>query len=84
MTKRDIITLGIGAAVIVFLWLAPEETTPHMPVDDIHAEYQLIFQQEGKKAAEQYCKDCHGKPGLEFPPEHPDPNRCLFCHKPDV
>ncbi|MDD2557567.1 MAG: cytochrome c [Desulfuromonadaceae bacterium] len=83
MTKRDIITLGIGAAVVIFLLMAPEETTPHMPVDDIHAEYHRIFKQDGKKAAEKFCKDCHGKPGLEFSPKHPDPNRCLFCHKPE-
>lgn len=84
MSKRDIITIGIGVAVVTFLWLAPEETTPHMPVDDTHAKYQQIFKEEGKKEAEKFCKDCHGKTGLEFPPKHPDPNRCLFCHKPGI
>ncbi|MBN2645768.1 MAG: cytochrome c [Desulfuromonadaceae bacterium] len=84
MKKRDLITLGIGAAVLVVLWLAPEETTPVLPTDDTHAPFQKVFQEQGKKAAEAFCKGCHGKPGMEFPPGHPDPNRCLFCHKPKI
>lgn len=81
MTKRDIITLAIGAGVVIFLWAAPDETTPRLPDDDTHHPYQLTFRSAGKKAAEKFCKDCHGQPGMEFPAGHPDPNRCLFCHK---
>lgn len=81
MSKRDIITLAIGIAVVLFLWAAPEQTTPRLPSDDTHAEFHVLFQQEGKKAAEKFCKDCHGQEGMEFPEGHPDPNRCLFCHK---
>lgn len=81
MTKRDIITVAIGIAVVLFLLAAPEQTTPKLPVDDIHNEFHIIFQNDGKKAAEKSCKDCHGQEGMEFPADHPDPNRCLFCHK---
>ncbi len=81
MTKRDIITIAIGVAVVLFLLAAPEETTPHLPKDDTHIKFHQIYQQDGKKAAEKFCKDCHGQPGMEFPKDHPDPNRCLFCHK---
>lgn len=81
MTKRDIITLAVGVGVVAVLWAAPEETTPHLPHDDIHEKFYQLNQAEGKKAAEAFCKDCHGQEGMEFPPTHPDPNRCLFCHK---
>lgn len=81
MTKRDIITLSIGVAVVLFLLAAPEQTTPKLPTDDTHKNFHLIYQKDGKKAAEKFCKDCHGQPGMEFIKGHPDPNRCLFCHK---
>ncbi|MDD3800951.1 MAG: cytochrome c [Desulfuromonas sp.] len=81
MKTRDLLLVIAGIALVAFLWAAPEGTTPHLPRDTTHAPYLTLFQQEGKKAAEAFCKDCHGQPGMEFPPEHPDPNRCLFCHK---
>jgi len=81
VNKRDIITIAIGIIVVLVLWAAPEETTPHLPKNETHTKFYQIFQKQGKKAAEKFCKDCHGKPGMEFSKEHPDPNRCLFCHK---
>jgi mono/diheme cytochrome c family protein len=81
VNKRDIITLAIGVIVILVLWIAPDETTTRLPHDAIHAEFHEIVHEQGKKAAEKSCKDCHGQEGLEFPAGHPDPNRCLFCHK---
>ncbi|MCD6527590.1 MAG: cytochrome c [Desulfuromonas sp.] len=81
MTKRDIITLAVGLGVVAVLLAAPEETTPHLPTDSTHEKFHQIFRAEGKKAAEKFCKDCHGQEGMEFPEGHPDPNRCLFCHK---
>lgn len=81
MTKRDIITLAVGIGVVAVLWAAPEETTPHLPNDSTHEKFHATFKAEGKKAAEKFCKDCHGQEGMEFPAGHPDPNRCLFCHK---
>ncbi len=81
MTKRDIITIGIGVAVVTVLLAAPPETTPHLPGDSTHARFRAIAHEQGKKAAEKFCKNCHGKAGMEFSKDHPDPNRCLFCHK---
>lgn len=81
LNKRDIIMLAMGGIVILVLWLAPEETTARLPQDTTHAEFHKIFREQGKKAAEKFCKDCHGQEGMEFPAGHPDPNRCLFCHK---
>jgi len=81
VSKRDIIMIVLGLVVVAVLWAAPDETTPHLPMDDTHKEFHQIFKQDGKKAAEKFCKDCHGQPGMEFPATHPDPNRCLFCHK---
>jgi len=81
VNKRDIITLAIGIIVILVLWIAPEETTSHLPKDTQHEKFHQIVHEQGKKAAEKFCKDCHGQKGMEFPAGHPDPNRCLFCHK---
>jgi len=81
LNKRDIITIAIGVGVVLFLWAAPNETTSRLPHDATHAEFHKIAKQGGKKAAEKFCKDCHGQPGMEFAQGHPDPNRCLFCHK---
>lgn len=81
MKKRDLITIAIGIIIVLVLWAAPEETTSHLPHDTTHAKFYEIVHSQGKKAAEKFCKDCHGKKGLEFSQNHPDPNRCLFCHK---
>lgn len=67
------------AGMLVFLYLAPEETTSPLPEDEIH----IIFHQvKSKKEAEKVCADCHDRDGeAPLPDTHPDPYRCLFCHK---
>ncbi len=67
-----------SAAILLFLWNAPAETTKKLPRDDIH----LKFQEMDKKAAEKFCEDCHNPKGqVPLPPKHPPKYRCLFCHK---
>jgi len=81
MKKRDILLILGGIAIVVFLWMAPEETTSPVPKDDNHLRFYTIVKEEGKKAAEKFCDECHNDDGVTFPPDHPPKNRCLFCHK---
>ena len=66
------------AALLLFLWYAPPETTSHLPHDQNNARFMTMK----KKEAEKSCESCHA-PGKEAPlPEnHPPKYRCLFCHK---
>ena len=80
--KKILVNLSfvtVCAGLLLFLYLAPEETTTPLPEDDIHLEFHQI---ESKKAADALCIDCHSQEGgMELPDNHPDPYRCLFCHK---
>ena len=81
-TRRKLFNLGfilLSAGVLIFLYLAPEETTSPLPVDDLHREFHEI---ESKKEADKLCAQCHSQDGDNpLPEDHPDPYRCLFCHK---
>ncbi len=81
MKKRDMLLLLGAVLLVAFLWMAPDETTTHMPKDDNHLRLYKIMQEEGKKAAEKFCEDCHNQDGVPFPKDHPPKNRCLLCHK---
>ena len=81
MKKRDILLLTGAVAILVFLAMAPEETTQHVPKDDIHLKFYDIVKTDGKKAAEKFCEDCHNKDDIPFSEVHPSKFRCLFCHK---
>lgn len=80
--KRTLINLVFIAGCLVLLlvlYLAPEETTTPLPEDEIHWEFHQI---DSKKEADARCFDCHStEGGMPLPDEHPDPYRCLFCHK---
>ena len=66
-------------ALLIFLYLAPEETTTPLPSDDVHTKFHLI---KSKKEADKLCVECHFEEGTAPLPEvHPPPYRCLFCHK---
>lgn len=82
MKKRDILLLLGGLLIIVVLWMAPEESTAPVPKDDNHLRFYGIVKNDGKKAAEKFCGECHyDDGGVPFPEDHPPKNRCLFCHK---
>ncbi len=83
MKKRDILVLIGGLIIIAILWMAPEETTKHLPKDEIHSKFYPLVQKEGKKAAEKFCQNCHNKNQIPFPADHPPKFRCIFCHKLD-
>ena len=69
----------VCSGVLVLLYLAPEETTSPLPSDEIHQEFHHI---ESKKEADKLCAQCHSQDGeVPLPEDHPDPYRCLFCHK---
>jgi hypothetical protein len=75
----NVLFLVICTLLLIFLYLAPEESTSRLPEDDIHAEFHLI---ESKKEADKHCVSCHGEgQDLPLPEDHPPPYRCLFCHK---
>lgn len=82
LKKRKIINLlflAVCAGLLVFLYFAPEETTSPLPEDEDHIVFHQI---ENKKDAEKACVGCHDQDGESPLPEtHPDPYRCLFCHK---
>ncbi len=74
----NIIFLAFCGGMILFLWNAPEETTPFLPHDPDHE----IFFGIGKKEAEKLCVPCHSPEGIvPLPADHPPKYRCLFCHK---
>ena len=69
----------ICVGLLVVLYLAPEETTSPLPADDLHQEFHQI---KSKKEADKLCVGCHRQGGdAPLPEDHPDPYRCLFCHK---
>ena len=73
----------IGCSVLLlFLFIAPEETTSRLPHDEIHNRFHQI---KSKKEADTLCVECHA-PGADQPlsKDHPEPFRCLFCHKRDM
>lgn len=75
----NIIFVVVSAAILIFLFRAPDETTPFLPKDDIHTPFHLI---KSKKEAEKTCLDCHGPEGdAPLQEGHPPKYRCLFCHK---
>jgi hypothetical protein len=81
-SRRRLLNLGfvmLCAALLIFLYLAPEETTSPLPKDSIHEEFYAV---KSKKEADAMCSACHSENGeFPLPPDHPDPYRCLFCHK---
>lgn len=81
MKKRDILLLTGAAAILIFLWMAPEESTSPVPKDEIHLRFHELVKSEGKKAAERFCEDCHNADDVPLPEDHPAKFRCLFCHK---
>ncbi|PLX92357.1 MAG: cytochrome c [Desulfuromonas sp.] len=81
MKKRDILLLIGALAIILFLVAAPDETTTRVPSDETHQRFYSLVKEEGKKAAEKFCEDCHNEEQVAFPKDHPPKFRCLFCHK---
>lgn len=82
-SKRKWLNIGfvvLCAALLIFLYLAPDETTTPLPKDDTHIEFHSIA---SKKEADKLCISCHVEDGdaTPLPDTHPDPHRCLFCHK---
>jgi cytochrome c553 len=78
-TWLNLCFLIICAGLVAFLLLAPEETTSPLPRDEIHQQFHQI---QSKKEAEKGCVGCHETGGeAPLPDTHPDPYRCLFCHK---
>ncbi len=70
--------LAVAAGILIFLFMAPPETTVKVPRDKAHIEFYHM----PKKEAERHCSECHGKEvGNPLPKEHPPKYRCLFCHK---
>ena len=68
----------ICAAIFLFLWNAPEETTAMLPSDDNHARFMTME----KKEAEKLCEECHSPTSeAALSKNHPPKYRCLFCHK---
>ncbi|MDO3377484.1 cytochrome c [Geoalkalibacter halelectricus] len=78
---RDIILVAIGVAIVAFLLAAPPSTTAPVPYDDTHRQYYNMARDEGKKAAERFCADCHNQDMMPLPEGHPPTYRCLFCHR---
>jgi len=74
----NILFLLFSAALLLFLWNSPPETTVKLPRDIRH----IAFYKMGKKEAERHCETCHSKAGgMPLPKKHPPKYRCLFCHK---
>ncbi len=77
-TVYNVLFLAAAAGILIFLSMAPPETTARIPYDENHK----IFFRMHKKEAEKKCSGCHGKKaGMPLPKNHPPKYRCLFCHK---
>lgn len=72
LKKMDFVFILIGTVIVFVLAIAPKQTTPRIPLDEIHSNL----------SDEKTCKNCHG-PGTDrpLPPKHPNKDRCLLCHK---
>ncbi len=73
----NILFLLVCGGLFLVLWNAPPETTSPLPHDDVHN----AFMKMGKKEAEKHCPECHTTEQMPLPEGHPQPYRCLFCHK---
>jgi len=74
----NILFIVVCAAIFIFLYLAPPETTSPLPADEQHGPFRTM----NKKEAEKQCDQCHAEGGeAPLSPEHPPKYRCLFCHK---
>ncbi len=74
----NVLFVIICGGLLIFLLMAPPETTAPLPRDDNH---QRFFQIK-KKAAEKECGSCHdADKEAPLPDDHPPKYRCLFCHK---
>ncbi|WP_417910063.1 hypothetical protein [Candidatus Electronema sp. PJ] len=73
----NLLFVAVCAGIVLVLWKAPPETTPHLPNDEPHK----LFLEMEKKEAEKHCGECHGEGKHPLPKEHPPTYRCLFCHK---
>lgn len=70
--KWDILFFIIGLIVVAVLYLAPSQTTPRLPLDETHKTL----------TDEKTCRNCHGEgTNMPMPPNHPNKERCLLCHK---
>jgi len=82
--RADILFIILIPLVVLCLWLlTTEQTTVRIPLNDDHYEALETYRTDGKKAAEQVCRTCHGDEGLPLTDIHPPEYRCMFCHKPE-
>jgi len=81
----------------IFIGISGKEKTTTVPNNQMHkiaydtafknapaadaSIFKRTFFKPDKKGAEAYCEPCHLEKGVQFPPNHPPKNRCLFCHK---
>lgn len=87
----------IVVVVGIFVGISGKEKTTTVPNNEMHkiaydaafknapapdaSLFKRAFFKPDKKGAEVHCEPCHTEKGIEFPPNHPPKNRCLFCHK---
>ena len=83
LRRADILFIALIPLVVLCLWLlTTEQTTLRIPLNDDHYESLETYRTDGKKAAEQVCRNCHGDENLPLSEDHPPKYRCMFCHKP--
>jgi hypothetical protein len=80
MSKKlqTILFVTVCTGILVFFLVAPESTTPRMPLDGSHESRQKDYS---------VCFNCH--PPDTLPPNHtldgktppPGKSKCYFCHK---
>jgi hypothetical protein len=79
--QRDWFFIALVVVVVgIFFLISGETKTSRVPYDENHSRFFQIVREDGKKAAEKYCTECHNE-AMPLPPDHPPAFRCLFCHK---
>lgn len=82
LKKRDWLFIALIVVVFgTFYAISGKIQTARIPYDDDHRRFFEIVRQDGKKAAEKHCDECHSEDGIPFSEDHPPKFRCLFCHK---
>jgi hypothetical protein len=81
--KKDWIFVGLMIVVLaVFYAISGKETTHTVPQDADHKRfYDMRDAGAKKKDIDALCKECHDGVKIPYPKDHPEPLRCLFCHK---
>jgi hypothetical protein len=82
ITKRDLLTAGGVAVLLVVLIIGARDKVKQVPRDNRHLVfYEAMNQGRDRAGVEKGCVLCHNPQSRPLPPQHPPKEQCLLCHK---